>query len=159
MARRKRRKNPAWICPDVTLEELTYACEDALAATGFKEVRSRKSKAFTLLSGIYGNLGLALLVRTLPFGKCFAAGNRYKAEFKLGEFKEQPRVSLNVIPIMETDSSRETFIMTQSLDEAVADSLHSRKFRNKLLQALAERVGVMQPLEVGKNKKRTPNKR
>jgi len=84
----------------------------------------------------------------LSFHEC-----RYRAEFKVGEFKEQPRVSLNVIPIMETDSSRETLFMTQSVDEALADSIHSRKFKNKLIRALERRVGAMNPLEVGGDKK------
>ncbi len=138
----------AWICPDVTEEELIAVCRDVLEEAGFQKVTRRSSRGDMVVSGIYGHYLKAMLVRMLPFGACMRSGNRYKAELKVGSFKERTRLRMEVYPIIESEDSRETLIVSQGIDEAAADSMHSGKFRRTLARALEARVGTMEILDI-----------
>ena len=143
------KKIPAWICPDVSEQELVAICKDALEETGVTKAWKRRSRGNVVVSGIYGSFGKAMLVRLIPFiGRYLSAGNRYKAVMKVGSFKGRTRLRLDVYPIQELDDSRETFMVTQDLEEALADSGSSSKIMRELIQAINQRAGTMEVLDI-----------
>ena len=139
-------KRYAWLCPETDVETLAGACKQALREAGFGKIVSRKAKGDVLIGGTYGSTLLALVVRFLPFGQYFPWGNRYRAEMKAGIYKDTPRLRMEVFPIMELFNKREMFFITQDFGEAIADSVHAGRFRDKILRSVESRVGAMEPL-------------
>jgi hypothetical protein len=78
---------------------------------------------------------------------------------KVGIYKERTRLRMEVFPIMELFNQRESLIVSQDLGEAVADSIHASRLRNKLQQEIESRVGTMESLFTAHELKKRGRKR